>query len=398
VRIVSALGAGVLIGSAWLAWLDVPIRSPGAYGNPIWVVALGLGFLGLAAAVRRQGMWMALAGAGGLGLGAYGLLRLALQDPAFWLLVDEKAQYSQIVRFSSRHMQANFGFESSFGSMVATDTLPEQLATAANFIGWGCWLSMIGGILLLAGCRMEDRDRSLPRMALAAAVSSFVVVLAVLPGLAALAYQERGDRRMARGHYAEALRSYRKAMRWAPAVATSARYYSRVGAAHYFGGEVTHPAARFYMGERYARMDDRVNAIDEYLASRAGSEALRAVAHRRIAWTYVTLGLERYAAGDLSLAVGQWEQALAVDEAQLQAAYFLLRSYFDQGRYDRSVAIGDYFLDRSWNPPLNANVQASMGDAFWKLDDLERARLAYRYSIELDCHGNLGAMKKLGGT
>jgi hypothetical protein len=47
---------------------------------------------------------------------------------------------------------------------------------------------------------------------------------------------------------------------------------------------------------------------------------------------------------------------------------------------------------------LNANLQANLGDAYWKLNDFTNARASYEASISLDSFGNFRIFKSLGGT
>jgi tetratricopeptide (TPR) repeat protein len=102
--------------------------------------------------------------------------------------------------------------------------------------------------------------------------------------------------------------------------------------------------------------------------------------------------------GGVGPATAEWERALAYDPSQYQAIYFLSKAYFEQARYTQSIAMGQLLLLRSRNPVLNANVQANIGDGYWKLEDYDRARTAYQLSMRLDSQGNFRGYKGLGGT
>jgi tetratricopeptide (TPR) repeat protein len=161
----------------------------------------------------------------------------------------------------------------------------------------------------------------------------------------------------------------------------------------------THPNARLYLGERYAQEGDQKAALAEYwLAAHEASDPLKALLHKRIAWNYADGGILLYRKGLFGPAIGYWEQALAVDAAQVQAVYFLARAYFDQSRYERSVAMSRLLLSRSQNRLLNANLQFNIGDCYWRLRDYDKARLAYEASMRLDTYGNFRVYKSLGGT
>jgi tetratricopeptide (TPR) repeat protein len=134
------------------------------------------------------------------------------------------------------------------------------------------------------------------------------------------------------------------------------------------------------------------------LAAHEASDPLKALLHKRIAWNYADGGILLYRKGLLGPAIGYWEQALAVDAAQVRAVYFLARAYFEQSRYERSVAMSRLLLSRSQNRLLNANLQSNIGDCYWRLRDYDKARLAYEASMRLDTYGNFRVYKSLGGT
>ena len=134
-----------------------------------------------------------------------------------------------------------------------------------------------------------------------------------------------------------------------------------------------------------------------YVAAQEASVQLQEIVHKRIAWTYVAMGLAWYPKGEISTAIRWWEAALALDPSQVQAAYFLGRAYFDEGRYEQSIAMGRFLFSLT-NRLLNANLQANLGDAYWKLNDFTNARASYEASISLDSFGNFRIFKSLGGT
>ena len=88
----------------------------------------------------------------GLGLGSLALLYLAFIDPALWALIDENAQYAQIMRFSRDYLPANFGVEPTFQGQLAIDTIQDRLATAVYFMGTGWWLCVGSSVFVLVGC------------------------------------------------------------------------------------------------------------------------------------------------------------------------------------------------------------------------------------------------------
>jgi tetratricopeptide (TPR) repeat protein len=209
----------------------------------------------------------------------------------------------------------------------------------------------------------------------------------------------KAERDMALGQFARAIARYERAQHWSPQLASSDRVHSRLGEAYLHIGRTSHPNARFFLGERYRQARDYKMAIAEYRAGLDDSPApLLAVLEKRLASTMVDRGMALFRRGGVGPATAEWERALAYDPSQYQAIYFLSKAYFEQARYTQSIAMGQLLLLRSRNPVLNANVQANIGDGYWKLEDYDRARTAYQLSMRLDSQGNFRGYKGLGGT
>jgi tetratricopeptide (TPR) repeat protein len=204
---------------------------------------------------------------------------------------------------------------------------------------------------------------------------------------------------MASGRYVEALRRYEAAQRLAPQLAQSEWTHLRIGEAYYHLGMPSHQHGRFYLGDRYAQQGDVAAALSEYLmVAQEASAPLQTVVRKRIARTYIQMGSTLYRHGEVGPAVGWWEKALAFDSTQIQAAYFLCRAYFDQGRYHQSIDMGHSLLPHIQNQLLKANIHANLGDSYWKLNDFRRARQAYESSMRMDTFANYRIFKSLGGT
>jgi tetratricopeptide (TPR) repeat protein len=303
------------------------------------------------------------------------------------------------MRFSRRNLPANFGIEPFFQPNLSTETAMDRLATALYFAGWGWWVCLTGGLLILIPCLRISGRRNMRWAALTASVMLATQGMVLFKGFAAQYLQEQGDRDMTRGRYAEAIERYEATQRCDPQLTKSEQIHLHLGDAYYQLGIPSHPNARFYLGDRYAQGMNFEAAIAEYLiAAQEASAPLREIIRKRIAWTYLSMGLGQYRKGEINSASGWWEIALASDPAQLQAAYFLVRAYFDQGRYEQSITMGRFLLLRSHNRLLNANVQANLGDGYWKLHDFANARRAYEGAMRLDSFANFRIFRSLGGT
>jgi hypothetical protein len=398
-RLATATGTLFLILSSFLIWIKAPI-SGGA--NPSVSLAWGaivIGSLAIVTWVHRSHRMLAICGMAGLGLCAFSVLYLTFFDTTFWLLVDENAQYTQIIGFSHRYLPVNLGIAPTFQVSLATDTVVDRLIAAAYFMGLGWWVCLLGGFLLSIGGYARGGRETLRWIALTAIVVFGSQGVLVCKGVVAQYFQDWGNRYMARGQYAEAIGQYEAAQRYDAQLIRSDRLHQYMGEAHYRLGAQSHPSARFYMGVRYAQERNLEAAIAEYLlAAQEASGPLMDILHQRLAWTYIRIGILQYRRQESGVAVSWWEKALSVDTSQLQAAYFLTRAYFDQGRYEQSIAMGHFLIKRAQNPLLKADVQSNIGDGYWKLKDFSRARQAYETSLNLDPYANFRIFKSLGGT
>ncbi len=399
-RGLTAIGVLCLILSAWLIWIKAPI-SGGA--NPSvsfgWMAGVLGGIAGIAW-LRSSGCVLAVCGVAGLGLVSFSLLYLTFIDPALWDLVDENAQAASIINFSHRFLPGNFGIQPTFHLDLDTGTPQDRLATALYFMSWGWVISLAGSLfLLLAWSLNPGRRASMKWMSLTAVLIFGGQAVMVGHSLAAEYLEALGNRSLALGRYAEAARRYEGAQRWNPQLARSLQAHLRLGEAYYHLDMVTHPNVRLYLGQRYAQEGNYKAALGEYLlGAQEASEPLKTVHRKRIAWSYADGGILLYRRGLYGPASGYWEQSLAFDAAQIQTPYFLARAYFEQSRYEQSIAVSRFLLTRSQNRLLNANLQFNIGDCYWRLGDSDQARLAYEASIRLDAYGNFRIFKSLGGT
>ncbi len=397
-----AVGGGLVLFGAFLPWVEGPFRgdlSFGWFGGWFgWMALLTGGIAGIAWFLRSNRL-LAVCGMAGVGLCALALFYLAFRDPSFGSLVDENTQYTGITRFSRRYLPANRGIEPSFKANLFTETLFDRLTTAVYFMSRGWWFCLVGGGLLLVGAMKGDGKGILRWTAVGVSAALLGPSLMLLSGLAAEIQQARGDRQMASGRYVEAIQYYESARRWDPQWTGSEGFYARMGEASIRLGFSSDPNGRFYQGRRYEKEGRHDAALSEYfLAMKEVSSPLTGLIQKRIASIYVALGQASYRKRNVGEAVRHWERALSFDPTQIQVAYFLNRAYFDQGRYEQGIAMGRFLLSQSKNLSLNANVQANIGDGYWKLNDFARARVAYEASRSLDSQGNFRIFKSLGGT
>jgi tetratricopeptide (TPR) repeat protein len=396
----TAIGVLALTMCAWLTWITAPLSGAANPGVDFGWLAGGIGAMASVAWLWQSDRLMAICGVAGLGLATFSLLHLAYRDPALWYLTDENTQAANIITFSQQLLPGNYGIQPTFRARLDTETWLGRLATASYFMSWGWMICLAGSLLLLvSGLASPSRRQILIWISLATMLIFGGQAVMLGSSLAAEYFQDRGHRHLALGRFAEATREYERAQRWNPQLARSLQAHLRLGEAYYQLEMFSHPNARLYAGERYAQEENYKSALVEFfLALQEAPMQLQEIVAKRSAWIYVFRGIAQARSGQLGPAIGHWERALAFDSTQVQAAYFLARAYFEQSRYEQSVAMSRFVLSRSQNRLLNANLQFNIGDCYWQLNDFDRARLAYEASMRLDSYGNFRIFKSLGGT
>lgn len=405
-RGLAAAGGAALVLAGLLPWLESPIGARPAAAPALLAALLGSGLVALAA----LGAWsraaaldpqrvLAVGGALSSTLAAWALFHLAYADPTLWSLVDENAQYGQIIIFSRTHLTANLGFDPTYDASLTTDSPLGRLSAAFYFMGAGWWLTSACGLAFCAAV-LARRQTSAPRwLAAVGAAAAAVAVLSLTPALLAVHREARGDRLLAFGRFAEAIGQYGVAQALTPQAEDNERIWLRKGEAHERLGMATQASSQLYLADRDLRRGQVEAALSRFrlLAGSAPPE-LRTVVRRRVAWALATSGMNMYSAGKVAAAALRWEESLRVDPTQTQAAFFLSRAYFDQARYDDSIAMCRQVLARARNKILRADAQANIGDAYMRLGQHELARQAYEASRRLDPVANFRILRSLGGT
>jgi tetratricopeptide (TPR) repeat protein len=387
----SDIGMLLIFISSFLPWIDSPI---GPDRSSMGYIAAVIAIFGLL--LRFSDSAASIAGAAGIGITLFFIVHLALFNPFLGHLIDENAQYAQILKFSETYLPPNLSTEPDFQSALRIRTVWNLLETAVYFSGPGLWACMAGSLSVLLSGNRNPKSLKLTTTALILCV--FIPITLLFYGALAQHIAEKGDQLMTDGDYDNAIRQYEKALGMAiPAAAE--RIYVRIGEAYIRLGRSDHPAALFYDGLIYERNRASDSAIHIWLkAVETAPPLLKTILSGRIARTYIATGLQAYQNNALSQAVILWEKALSFDPSRIQAAYYLSRAYFTQARYRQSIEMGKRVLSVSRNKLLNADTLANIGDSYWKLNEFATARKAYQTALALDPVDNARIVKALGGT
>ena len=407
-RWLAAAGGVVLLGAAGLPWLESPVdprrSSASAAAAVLGAAILLLCALGRFGSARlRAGLTpvrlLAAAGSACLMLAAWSVLDLAYADRTLWALVDDNAQYGQIVSFSRAHLTENLGFDPTYESNVTTEGVLGRLSAAYYFMGAGWWLVLAAGLILTAGTLVVGGWWGLRATAAALIATGLFASIVIAPAAIAVHRESRADRQLALGRYAEAVRDYTAAQGLTGQAQESERIWLRLGEAYGRLGMAAHPASQLYLADRDLRVSQPDAGLSRLrLLAASAPEDVRGIVRKRLGTTLAASGLGAYTSGRVALAVARWQEAMDVDTTQTQAAFFLSRAYFDLGRYEASIAMSRQVLSRTRNKIIRADAQANIGDSYTRMGQYALARQAYEASRRLDPVANFRILRSLGGT
>jgi tetratricopeptide (TPR) repeat protein len=132
-------------------------------------------------------------------------------------------------------------------------------------------------------------------------------------------------------------------------------------------------------------------------AAEAGG-ALAETARREAALTRINYGIALYRDGAVGSAVSNWQHAIAEDPNQIYALPYLVRGYYEIGRYQTGIATANRLVDLIRDHTFAvANVYSMVGDCYAKLGDDANARKYYNLSLTSDPILNYWALTGLAG-
>ncbi len=396
-RIVGTIGSLLIAASAFLAWIESPLRGGAAASH--LTIALLLAVVAGACCLLGLVRLTAVAASLALALCVFVLASLSLRDARLWALVNDNAQYSAIIRFSDLFLPWNKGADPLLEHDLVTDGLTDRVAASVYFMGRGWWLCLSGALLALLACVWARPFAAGAWSAITLGVSLFGAAALLRQPLAGELSAARADRDLTYARFDAALRQYASAQRDSAQVAYSEPIWRRIGEAQYRLGRANDPSARFYVAARATAMGDVDQGIGVYMPlAQDASEPLRSLARRELSSALIEKARAAYQEKRVPQAIGLWERALALDPEQAQAAFYLSRAYFDVGRYEQGIAMGRFASTAIRDRRIRADLQCNIGDSFMRLNRLEEARLAYEAARRLDPSQNYRMFRSLGGT
>jgi tetratricopeptide (TPR) repeat protein len=138
-------------------------------------------------------------------------------------------------------------------------------------------------------------------------------------------------------------------------------------------------------------------AIGEYQKLNGVPGAPAELIKRTMSEIWTTYGLRLYADGAIGSAIIAWQNVMALDPNNWLAISCLSTAYFNTGRYLESVELIERLLKDVADPGLRADLNSNLGDAYTRLGEYEKAKLAYRVSYAVDNILNWRALMSLVG-
>ena len=193
-------------------------------------------------------------------------------------------------------------------------------------------------------------------------------------------------------------RRMQQAIRLDPWFALDIPTRQRIGAIDQNFGRTETVDAGVYRIEALVQQADYLSAIAEIekLLRKAGADG--PMLRQRAGALWALQGRKLYGAGAIGDAALAWQNALLYDPNQLYAGFCLSSAYYDLGRYTDCIALSSTLQKTIEDPYMLSQLLSNQGDAYTKLGELSKARLAYEASFKMDNVINWRGLSALVGS
>ena len=395
-------GSFFIVVSAVLKWVQVPfsnsltglrlsmVHDPGVTAQITPLSAGALGLLLLVAGIvtlSRFPVVLSLAAAFLLTLWAIVPAQLAFRQPSVLRrLTDELAAMPDLNVFTRDYLSQNYGTPELTPKRLVVYSAWGRLNAAYSFLRLGWYCFGIGSVLVgVYAVRRSPGDRW-PLCATFYCLPIVAVLIVSTPAMIGQHYYSHGILAKTQGRNQEAIDDFRTSMRWDGWHAEDIYLYATVGqlqkdAGISFGSPERHIARAVELSDA----SEYEQAIFEFSQAGEAPGMVGETARQEVARTRLTLGLALYHEGGIGAAVTNWELALAEDPSQIYPLFFLVRGYYDLGRYPAGIATGERLAKLiSTHSFVLANVYSMTGDCYAKLGDNDSARRYYNLSLVAD--------------
>jgi tetratricopeptide (TPR) repeat protein len=407
-------GTALILGSVVLKWVQFPfshnlsgvrlslVTDPGISPH-ISLFSVGvLGALILIAGIvlKRIPSVLALAAAILVMLWAITPAQIAFRQPSVLRRLTYELQVAPVQNvFTKDYLVQNYGSPELVPKRLGLESALGRFIAAWSFLRFGWYTFGIGAFLVfIYAIRRLPNGRLGAAFALLGLSTGALLIVLIPPAIGQHHYSD-GVLAKAEGRNQEAIADSRKAMRWDAWHAEDVDLYATIGQLQKEAGiSFDSPERHIKRAVDLRNADEYEQAIFEFSNAGEAEGAVGLTAKREAAATRVTLGLALYHAGGIGGAVTNWELALAEDPSQIYALPFLVRGYYDLGRYqsgiDAANRLADLIKDHSY---AVANVYSTAGDCYAKLGNDAEARRYYNLSLTADPILNYWALTGLAG-
>lgn len=408
-------GSILVAGSIVLKWVQSPfshnysgikfslLRDPGVMPH-ISLFSVGvLGFLVLVGALlflRKSAPLLALAAATLMTLAVITPMQISFRQPSILRrLTYELEVVPALTVFTKTYLSQNYGSPELVPKKLVLYSAWGRLNAAWSFLrlGWYCFSAGALLIFIYAIRRLPSGRLTMTLLLICLPLGAFLIVLT--PAAIGQHFYSNAMLARTRGRNQEAIANFRKSMRWDRWHARDIELYGAIGqlqkqAGVDFGSPERHVdrALQLRIANEYEQ------AIFEFGLAGEGGGALAAAARKEAALTRITFGLALYQAGGIGGAVNNWELALAEDPSLIYALPYLVRGYYDLGRYRDGIAAAERLAKLIRDHPfVVANVYSMIGDCYARLGEDVLARRYYSRSVVADPIMNYWALSGLAG-
>jgi membrane-associated protein len=407
---------GFVLLTKWIAFtlskriigLDLPVYGvvPHSAHHALFSYGAGAGVLFLLGAwTYSRTAWRTLAciGAVMLLVALFAVLQVAfLRCTLLNELVGEETQAKIASQFNHYYLPLNSGVEESnvLGlEGLPTETVWYRVLSAGYFMGFGWYVMVVGGLFIFFyGIYRAPKGRSRGFIfAGAVGTAALLTLLCSARPLLAHVAAVQAEEAEANGDPGRAIQQYRKAIQLDQWYAIQPDLYLRIGALDFAAGRSNTVDYRIYNAELMLAENNFPAAIAEYQRLDGIPSAPAELIKRRIYEIWTDYGLRLYADGAIGSAITAWQTVLALNPNHWLAVSCLSTAYFNTGRYQESIDLIERLLKEVADPGLRADLNSNLGDAYTRLGDYEKAKLAYRVSYTLDNILNWRALMSLVG-
>lgn len=409
------IGSCLVVGATILKWVQSPfshdlsglkfslLRDPGVTPH---LTLFSIGFLGVAVLVvglvlrRRFPSLLGLAAAILIMLWALVPAQIAFRQPSILRRLTYELQVMPILNiFSKDYLLQNYGSPELVPKRLVLYSAWGRFVAAWSFLRLGWYCFGLGALLVGAYAIAQMPNGKLTRVLLLLCLPIGALLILLIPPAIGQHYFTDGAVAATRGRNQEAIANFRKAMRWDGWHSHDIDLYATIGQLQKQAGLSSNSPERHISRAVELRDDNQFEAaIFEFSRAGEGGGAPAETALREVAATHLALGLALYRAGGIGSAVTNWELALAEDPTLIYVLPYLIRGYYDLGRYQAGIDSAERLirLIKDHNFTL-ANVYSMAGDCYAKLGQDAEARRYYSMSLAADPMLNYWALSGLAG-